>query len=106
MRIHASRSWRVCMLGLLLALAGCSHAPPQEPDLVFGKRGLRKGDFIRPRAITIGITPAGEEELYIVDFEGRIQALDGDGQPKREWRSPTIENGRPAGLHFSHRTGN
>jgi DNA-binding beta-propeller fold protein YncE len=94
------------MLGLMFFLAGCGHAPPREPDLVFGKRGLRKGDFIRPRAITVGVTPSGEEEIYVVDFEGRIQALDGDGRPKREWKTPIIDNGRPAGLYFSHRSGN
>jgi len=97
---------RSVVLLCLLSAVGCGDGPQRQPDLVFGKRGLRGGDFIRPRAVTIGGSPAGEEELYIVDFEGRIQVLGLDGQPKREWRSPSIEHGRPAGLHWSRRSGN
>lgn len=83
-----------------LTLTGCGSSS-ESPDLVFGKRGLRQGDFIRPRAITIGTNPAGEEEVYIVDFAGRIQAFDMHGKPLRLWKSPSIENGRPAGLGWS-----
>jgi DNA-binding beta-propeller fold protein YncE len=100
---------RLSLFALVVAmvpLAGCGGAAPREPDLVIGKRGLRPGDFIRPRAATIGFTPAGDAELYVVDFEGRIQVLDLDGKYLRGWRTPVIDNGRPAGLGWSRRTGN
>lgn len=80
--------------------AGCSSSN-QEPDLVWGKRGIRPGDFIKPRAVTMGKDSAGNEELYIVDFAGRIQAFDLNGKPLRNWNTPSIENGRPAGLAWS-----
>lgn len=85
---------------LLLLLAGCGSSP-ETPDLVWGKRGLQPGDFIRPRAITMGTNADGKEELYVVDFAGRIQVFDLDGKPLRLWKTPSIENGRPAGLCWS-----
>lgn len=84
----------------LALLSGCGSSP-EVPDLIWGKRGLRGGDFIRPRAITIGTNTRGEEEVYIVDFAGRIQAFDLKGTSLRLWKSPSIENGRPAGLCWS-----
>lgn len=93
-------SWRLCILMLLAFQPGCGNSPT-TPDLSWGKRGLREGDFIRPRAITIGTNAAGQEEIYIVDFAGRIQAFDMQGKPLRLWKSPSIENGRPAGLGWS-----
>lgn len=86
----------------LCICAGCSSSN-QEPDLVWGKRGIRPGDFIKPRAITVGRDSSGNEELYIVDFAGRIQVFDLLGKPLRNWSTPSIENGRPAGLAWSAR---
>jgi DNA-binding beta-propeller fold protein YncE len=93
------RDW---ILGLLclLCILGCGKNAP-EPELMWGKRGLQNGDFIRPRAATIGLTSSGEEELYIIDFTGRIQVFDLDGHYKRSWRTPSIEQGRPVGCTWS-----
>lgn len=85
---------------ILLLLAGC-HNPSNTPERAWGKRGLQPGDFVRPRAITIGTNAQGQEELYVVDFAGRIQAFDLEGKPLRQWKTPSIENGRPAGLCWS-----
>jgi len=85
---------------LLLLIAGCGSSH-ETPDLVWGKRGLQPGDFIRPRAIAMGTDSQGKEELYVVDFAGRIQVFDLDGKPLRLWKTPSIENGRPAGLCWS-----
>lgn len=95
---HASM--RCLFFTLCLVLVGCNSSS-ETPELAWGKRGIQPGDFIRPRAITIGTTQTGEEELYIVDFAGRIQVFDLEGKPLRNWRTPTIENGRPAGLGWS-----
>lgn len=89
---------------LSFLLVGCG-SNSETPDLVWGKRGLRPGDFIRPRAITIGANPQGQEELYVVDFAGRIQSFDLDGKPIHLWKTPSIENGRPAGLCWSKKRG-
>lgn len=93
-------SMRLLSCFSLLILAGCGSSP-ETPELVWGKRGLQPGDFIRPRAITMGTNDQGQEELYVVDFAGRIQVFDLDGKPLRLWKTPSIENGRPAGLGWS-----
>lgn len=93
-------SMRLLYIFLLLFLAGCGSSS-ESPELVWGKRGLQPGDFIRPRAITMGTNAQGKEELYVVDFAGRIQVFDLDGKPLRHWKTPSIENGRPAGLGWS-----
>jgi DNA-binding beta-propeller fold protein YncE len=75
-------------------LAGCG-GPSTEPDLVWGKRGVVDGDFVRPRAVTI--LPGNH--LYIVDFTARIQAFDADGRYLHiTWQTPDFRNGRPSGL--------
>ena len=90
------------MLIYLLAITGC-HASPDQPDLVFGKRGLQPGDFIRPRVITLGKDELGNDAVYIVDYAGRIQVFNIDGKPLRLWSTPTIAHGRPAGLGWSEK---
>ena len=64
------------------------------PDLVWGRRGMSEGRFLKPRAITID----DEDRLYIVDTTGRIQVFDTDGNFIRVWRTPETSNGRPTGL--------
>jgi DNA-binding beta-propeller fold protein YncE len=87
---------RLALLPLLFALAGCGNNP-EVPDLVWGKRGLQPGDFIRPRALTTN----GGDELYTVDFAGRIQVFTLEGKLLRHWKTPKIDNGRPAGMAWS-----
>tara|TARA_R110002049_G_scaffold2750_2_gene21795 strand:+ start:680883 stop:681863 length:981 start_codon:yes stop_codon:yes gene_type:complete len=88
-------------LGLSLAAAAASVVPgcvpigsPQAPELVWGRRGLSDGRFLKPRAISID----DSDDLYIVDTTGRIQVFDRDGNRKRGWKTPQTENGRPTGL--------
>ena len=64
------------------------------PDLVWGRRGMSEGRFLKPRAITID----DEDRLYIVDTTGRIQVFDADGNFIRFWSTPQTSNGRPTGL--------
>lgn len=82
-----------------VAIGGCVPAtakPDSVPELVWGRRGLSEGRFLKPRAITID--PA--DNLYIVDTTGRIQVFDTDGNFLRAWKTPETENGRPTGLAY------
>jgi sugar lactone lactonase YvrE len=62
--------------------------------LVWGRRGLSSGRFLKPRAITIDT----DDQLYIVDTTGRIQVFDADGILLRLWKTLQTKNGRPTGL--------
>jgi len=86
---------------LAFAASGCSRLS-EQPDLLWGKRGVMPGDFVRPRAIAI--LPG--DRLYIVDFTARIQAYDADGKYLGiTWQSPDFRSGRPSGLDVT-RDGN
>jgi DNA-binding beta-propeller fold protein YncE len=103
--LQLKRRWTPCVLMCVLLaffglVMGCGNSPA-EPDLVWGKRGLQPGEFVRPRAIALGSLTPGNEELYVIDFAGRIQVFDLNGHPRREWKTPTIANGRPAGCAWS-----
>src|SRR5579872_3631321 len=83
---------------LLLALplaAGCFDEN-NKPDLVWGRKGVQNGDFVRPRAIAID----KQDRLYIVDFTARIQAYTRDGEyiPNHTQATPDYRDGRPSGL--------
>ena len=81
------------LLGLLVA-AGCG-GDPAKPDLVWGRRGVQDGDFVRPRAAAID----AHDHLYIVDFTARIQVYDRDGNYLHHtWTTPDYRKGRPSGL--------
>ncbi len=87
-------SRRAFLASAAVVVAGCG-GPSAEPDLVWGKRGVVNGDFIRPRAVTI--VPG--DRLYIVDFTARIQCYDTDGKYQNiTWQTPDFRNGRPSGL--------
>ncbi len=89
---------RCCAAGsgaALLAAPGCVPASQgSEPELVWGRRGLGEGKFLKPRALTIDDL----DQLYIVDMTGRIQVFDVDGNLIRGWQTPKTKNGRPTGL--------
>lgn len=77
-----------------LLLAGCSRGD-HAPELVWGKKGVLDGDFVRPRAAVID----KHDRLWIVDFTARIQAYDLDGKHLGiTFRTPDYRNGRPSGL--------
>jgi DNA-binding beta-propeller fold protein YncE len=78
----------------LLLLVGCG-GKSDAPELVWGRRGVQPGDFVRPRAIAID----KDDRLYIVDFTARIQVYDRDGTYLDiGWKTPDYRAGRPSGL--------
>lgn len=65
------------------------------PDLTWGKKGVRNGEFSRPRAIAID--PSGR--VFVVDFTARVQAFDRAGKHLGLiFTPPDFRNGRPSGL--------
>jgi len=86
---------RSAILALLIApLLGC-NGRGGKPDLIWGKRGVNDGMFVRPRAAVIG--PG--DRLYIVDYTARIQVFDLDGKYLGPtWQTPDFRVGRPSGL--------
>jgi DNA-binding beta-propeller fold protein YncE len=83
-------------------IPGCvAHTDPALPELVWGRRGLADGRFIKPRAVAID----QQDQLYIVDTTGRIQVFDGLGNWLRGWVTPQITNGKPTGLAIQNRVG-
>ncbi len=86
--------------GLLAQVSGCIGGPVSaaEPDLVWGRRGLSDGRFLKPRAMTID----RNDRLFIVDTTGRIQVFSPDGEFLYKWSMPETANGRPTGLTVDH----
>lgn len=85
---------RLSLLVAVALLAGCSRSA-SVPELVWGQRGIRGGELVKPRAIAIG----PDDHLYIVDWTARIQAFDRDGKFLGiSWTCPDFKNGRPSGL--------
>jgi DNA-binding beta-propeller fold protein YncE len=100
-RCCAGRWLALGVAALLLALLGCG-GPREEPERVWGRRGVQPGDFVKPRAIAID----AQDRLYIVDFTARIQVYDRDGKHLGlTWTTPDYRNGRPSGLSID-RDGN
>src|SRR5262245_39153066 len=92
---------RFLMIVAVACLVGCNGGAG-EPELVWGRRGVRNGDLVRPRAAAID----SRDRLYIVDFSPRIQVFDRDGQFLGPcWTTPDYRNGRPSGLSID-RDGN
>jgi NHL repeat len=84
---------RACIL-LVSVVAGCG-GPGSAPEVVWGKRGIQGGEFVKPRAIAIG----PDDRVYVVDMTARIQAFDRDGKYLGiTWYPPDFRNGRPSGL--------
>jgi DNA-binding beta-propeller fold protein YncE len=84
----------------LFALAGA--VTRDQPEVVWGRRGVQPGDMVRPRAIAID----AQDRLFIVDFTARIQVYDRDGNYLGPtWTTPDYRNGRPSGLSIT-RDGN
>lgn len=91
-------SFGLLTLGLALAgvaLAGCDRlGEGDQPEQVWGRRGLSDGRFQKPRAVAYD----SGDRLYIVDMTARIQVFDPAGRFLRSWRTPESHNGRPTGL--------
>jgi streptogramin lyase len=87
--------WHVFLpLAFATMLIGCEGAKNQ-PELVWGKRGIQGGEIVKPRAIAMDAS----DRLYVVDWTARIQAFDRDGKYLDiTWTTPDFRNGRPSGL--------
>ena len=87
------------LMMLLFIMPGCTAQPEEEAAgvHVWGRRGIGKCLFQKPRAITSD----ANNNLYIVDMTGRIQVSDADGKFIRDWTTPERKNGKPCGLTFS-----
>src|SRR5262245_45698662 len=82
------------LTALSLAGGGCGGSS-SRPDLVWGKKGVQNGDFVRPRAAVID----GKDRLWVVDFTARVQAFDLDGKHLGiTFSMPDYRKGRPSGL--------
>ena len=64
---------------------------------MWGRSGIRNGEFRRPRAIA-----ATETELYVIDTTGRVQVFTHEGLYLRGWRMPDAQNGTPTGITFAN----
>lgn len=85
---------RVVLFLVILSATGCGSAAA-PPELVWGRKGVRDGDFVRPRACVLD----AQERLWIVDFTARVQAYDLDGNHLGlTWATPDYRKGRPSGL--------
>lgn len=95
--VATNRTMPAFLVALLLSatgIVGC-QGPTDRPEVVWGKRGVRDGDLVKPRAIAIG----QDDRIYLVDWTARIQSFDRDGvYQKIQWRTPDYRNGRPSGL--------
>src|SRR5438093_7314768 len=94
LRIRKRCNWRPLAAMLFLLATGCGGMRG-EPDLVWGRKGVQDGDFVKPRAAAID----AQDRLFIVDFTARIQVFDCDGQYLGPtWTTPDYRSGRPSGL--------
>jgi DNA-binding beta-propeller fold protein YncE len=91
---RAGGNWRAAAGLLLAAVAGCTVSGG-SPDRVWGQHGRHPGGLVRPRAIAF--CPL-TRELVVIDFTGRVQVFDADGNYLRGWSTPTIVLGRPSGV--------
>jgi len=63
-------------------------------DKVWGRRGLLKGDFIKPRAMALD----QDGNIVTVDFRAMLQTFTPDGELTAAWQTPEHKIGRPSGL--------
>ncbi|GAB5406282.1 MAG: NHL repeat-containing protein [Aureliella sp.] len=98
------RDWARQSVGLFGAaavggLSGCMSRSVDagQPNLVWGRKGLSDGRLMKPRAVAA----SPDDELFMVDMTGRIQAFTREGEFLRGWRTPAIKQGKPTGLAFA-----
>jgi hypothetical protein len=79
-------------------IAACASPGPSAGDvLVFGKQGVRDGDFLHPRAIGVH-----GGRVHVIDKSGRLQRFTEDGAFIDAWRIPKIDNGTPTDIGFAN----
>jgi DNA-binding beta-propeller fold protein YncE/ABC-type Fe3+ transport system permease subunit len=102
------RRWgaRVAIAAVLCVVgpgAGCRQmdpddVPPLKVRTIFGGPGRSLGQFQYPRGVAVD---AERKLVYVVDKTARVQRFDFDGKPRRQWRMPAWDNGKPTGLGVS-----
>ena len=85
------------LAAVLVLVAGCGGEPGTDGrfELVVGSRGHTAGKFNRPRGIT---HHPGENVVFVVDWDGRIQKFTLDGAFRASWIMPKVEKGKPEDL--------
>lgn len=77
-------------------ITGCTRAPgPNGFDQVIGGFGHTSGRFNRPRGI---VCATGNNLLFVVDWDGRIQKFTTSGEFRASWRMPEVDKGKPEDL--------
>jgi sugar lactone lactonase YvrE len=98
-----SRRWwlRITGLAAFALLAGWWTFAKFSPyggtarlDDVWGRRGLLRGDFIKPRALALD----HDGNVVTVDFRAMIQVFTPEGKLLSGWQTPEHQFGRPSGL--------
>lgn len=79
-----------------------SEGIKDHADLIIGKRGLSEGRFQKPRAMAI----TAQDQIYVADKTGRVQAFDQRGEFLLGWQTPKIDFGKPTGLSIDPLNGN
>ncbi|MCU0789100.1 MAG: ABC transporter permease subunit [Verrucomicrobia bacterium] len=114
-RLHrACRVWRVAgVLGLALPLVAGGCAPglasneARVDSTIFDRvriiatRGVAPGQVNKPRSVTVD----HDDNLYVLDFTGRVQKFSPQGDFLLFWQMPETKQGNPKGLSVD-RAGN
>jgi len=89
---------------VLPAIMGCSAR--QTPDQarvdsrffdrvqIIASRGVAPGQVNKPRSVAVD----HNDNLYVLDFTGRVQKFDPDGRFLTFWQMPETQRGNPKGL--------
>ena len=107
----------VFVVAIAIALLNCTgcvrvSTEPADSAVTWGKRGIGKARFQKPRAIAMipdvaaksKDTPSNvtTDQLFIIDMTARIQSFDLDGGWLHKWRTPEFKTGKPCGLSVSN----
>jgi iron(III) transport system ATP-binding protein len=89
---------RLCMVLMLLLIAGCQHssASPALPMQRFRTLALpvEGASIPAPRSLAV----SAEGEVYVLDKAGRVLVYDSAGKFDRSWWMPDHEIGKPEGI--------
>lgn len=105
------RKHGVCVLGNAITIAvmlptmlGCSaRLKPEEARVdsrlfdrvkIIASRGVAPGQVNKPRSVAVD----HDDNLYVLDFTGRVQKFGPDGQFLKFWQMPETKQGNPKGL--------
>lgn len=96
------------ILSVLALLAGCAPMLASNEALVDSRifdrvqviatRGVAPGQVNKPRSVTVDL----EDNLFVLDFTGRVQKFSPDGRFLLFWQMPETERGNPKGLSVDH----